>query len=121
MASTTRPLTNTEIKQAKAKVKEYNLSDGKGLALRVKPNGSKLWLFNYQRPFTKKRANISFGGYPDISLSEARDRRKIARNLLANDIDPQEHKEEQARIQKEASENTLKGASKNTHFSICSL
>lgn len=108
MANTTRPLTNTEIKQAKAKVKEYNLSDGKGLALRVKPNGSKLWLFNYQRPFTKKRANISFGGYPDISLSEARDRRKIARNLLANDIDPQEHKEEQARIQKEASENTLK-------------
>ena len=32
--------------------------------LRVKANGSKLWLFNYSRPFTKKRANISFGVYP---------------------------------------------------------
>jgi hypothetical protein len=41
------PLNNTQIKQAKPKDKEYNLSDGDGLNLRVKPNGSKLWLLNY--------------------------------------------------------------------------
>ena len=34
MANTT-PLTNTEVKQAKAKDKVYKLSDGDGLQLRV--------------------------------------------------------------------------------------
>ena len=53
MARVTKPLTNTEVKQAKPKDKEFNLVDGDGLALRVKPNGSKLWVFNYFRPFTK--------------------------------------------------------------------
>jgi hypothetical protein len=58
MARVTKPLSDTQIKQAKAKDKEYNLADGAGFMLRVKPNGSKLWLFNYYRPFTKKRANM---------------------------------------------------------------
>ena len=39
----TRILTDTKIKQAKPKEKEYKLSDGEGLVLVVKPNGSKLW------------------------------------------------------------------------------
>ncbi len=50
MARTTKPLTNTEIKQANPKEKEYSLADGQGLKLRIKPNGSKLWIFNYYRP-----------------------------------------------------------------------
>ena len=64
MARTTKPLTNTEVKQAKPRAKEYSLVDGDGLALRVKPNGSRLWIFNYYRPYTKKRANLGFGAYP---------------------------------------------------------
>ena len=60
MARITARLTNTEVKQSKAKSKEYNLADGDGLQLRIKPNASKLWLFNYSRPFTKKRAMLSF-------------------------------------------------------------
>jgi len=111
MAKTTKPLTNTEVKQARPSEKEYNLSDGQGLALRVKTNGTKQWLFNYSRPFTKKRSNISFGIYPDISLSEARIKRFQARNLLANDIDPKEHKYIEKLKQKAASENTLKAIS----------
>ncbi|MCU7861287.1 MAG: integrase arm-type DNA-binding domain-containing protein [Candidatus Thiodiazotropha sp. (ex Lucinoma kastoroae)] len=59
MARTTKPLTNTEVQQAKPKDKEFNLADGNGLALRVKPNGTKLWIFNYYRPYTKKRSNYS--------------------------------------------------------------
>ena len=64
MANTTRPLTNTEVKQSKPREKEYNLADGNGLYLRVKPNASKLWLFNYSRAFTKKRANLGLGAFP---------------------------------------------------------
>jgi hypothetical protein len=79
MARITKPLTNTEVKSSKPKDKEYNLSDGEGLSLRVKPNDSKLWIFNYYRPFTKKRANIGFGQYPALSIVEARKLRLNAR------------------------------------------
>ncbi len=91
MARVTKPLTNTEVKQAKPKEKEFKLVDGDGLALRVKPSGSKLWVFNYFRPYTKKRTTLSFGSYPAISLAEARSKRATAKELLAKDIDPKEH------------------------------
>ena len=41
MARTTKPLTNTEVKQAKPKEKVYTLSDGGGLQLRIKPIAAK--------------------------------------------------------------------------------
>jgi hypothetical protein len=41
MARTTTRLTDKEVKAAKPKEKEYALSDGDGLRLRVKTNGSK--------------------------------------------------------------------------------
>jgi hypothetical protein len=42
MANTTKPLTNTEVKQNKPRKKEYSLADGNGPYLRVKPSGTKL-------------------------------------------------------------------------------
>ena len=82
------PLTNTQVKNSKAKPKEYNLADGNGLYLRVKPTGSKLWIFNYQAPFTKKRSNISFGSFPPVTIAQARSEREVCRTLLSKDIDP---------------------------------
>lgn len=108
MARTTKPLTDTQVKQAKPKEREYNLADGNGLYLRVKPSGSKLWIFNYSRPFTKKRANISFGQYPTLSLAKVRLARQENLQLLSDNIDPQTHKAEQQRINSEAHGNTLK-------------
>ncbi len=105
MARLTKPLTNTEVNNAKPKVKEYTLSDGKGLYLLVKPNGSKLWRFNYYKPLTtpKKRALLGVGKYPEISLQQARAIREEYLSLLAQDIDPQQYKikteqAEQARL-----------------------
>ncbi|MCW8834283.1 MAG: integrase, partial [Colwellia sp.] len=54
MARTTKPLTNTEVSKAQPKDKEYNLADGDRLALRIKPQGSKLWVFNYSQPYINK-------------------------------------------------------------------
>ena len=108
MARITKPLTNTEVKQAKAKGKIYTLSDGGGLQLRIKPNGSKLWLFDYHRPYTKKRTCLSFGTFPELSLAEARSNRKAARELLARSIDPKEHRDEENRLNETALSNTLK-------------
>lgn len=107
MARITKPLTNTEVEKAKPKEKEYNLIDGQGLFLRVKPSGAKLWLFNYYRPFTQKRTNMSFGGYPDISLSQARELREKCRALLAQQIDPQTHRQETAQAKREQLNNTF--------------
>lgn len=107
---TAKPGVPPKAKAGEPLVKEYNLADGDGLYLRVKLNGSKLWLLNYYRPSDKKRSNISFGAYPDVSLSAARERRREARALLAQGIDPKLHKEEQAAIVKameEASTNTF--------------
>lgn len=108
MARTTKPLTNTEVKQAKPKEKVYTLSDGGGLQLRVKPNGSKLWLFDYFRPFTKERTSLSFGAYPTLTIADARGKRDAAKELLAKNIDPKEHRDEVSRLNETAHSNTLK-------------
>ena len=55
MAKITKPLTNTEVKQAKPKDKDYTLLDGEGLQLRVKTSGTKSWLFNYYHPIPLQR------------------------------------------------------------------
>lgn len=107
MARTTRPLSDTEIRKARSKDKEYNLADGGGLQLRVRPSGAKLWLFNYSRPYTKKRANLSLGSYPDVTLTDARKEAALARELLAKDIDPQEHRAESIMSEKAELENTF--------------
>jgi len=112
MANTTKPLTNTEVKQCKPKGKEYNKADGNGLYLRVKPNGTKLWLFNYPRPYTKKRTNTSLGIYPDVMLAEARTKAQECRRLLAKDIDPREERLELEKANRLAHINTFEHVAK---------
>lgn len=92
MAKVTTRLTDKEIKSAKPSDKEYNLFDGDGLRLRIKPNGSKHWIFNYYRPMNRKRANLNLGKYPDLSLANARKIALEANELLAQRIDPQDEK-----------------------------
>lgn len=107
MAKRVVPLTNTQVKQAKESDKEYTLSDGDGLQLRIKTNGTKLWILKYTHPITKKRNNISFGSYPDVSLAEARKRRTEAKKLIAHSIDPKQHRDEQLLKNKAELENTF--------------
>ena len=107
MPRITNPLTNTEVSKAKPRDKVYSLSDGGGLQLRIKPSGSKTWLLDYYRPYTKKRTSISFGAFPEVSLAEARSKRESARKLLAQQIDPKEHREERQRTAQSAHGNTL--------------
>lgn len=108
MPKSTKALTATQVSNSKPKEKEYNLADGRGLQLRVKPNGSKLWLFNYTRPLTKKRTNMALGQYPDVTLAMARNKRDEARTLLAQDIDPQHHQQQLKAAIKTDAGNTLR-------------
>lgn len=101
------PLTNTQVANAKPKAKEYNLADGNGLYLKVKPNKSKIWIFNYQTPITKKRTNISIGMYPSVSIAQARNEREVCREQLARGTDPQHARSERELAQEIAYANTL--------------
>jgi hypothetical protein len=107
MAKIVTPLTNTEVKQAKLKDKVYKLSDGEGLQLRIKPNGTKTWLLDYFKPYTKKRTSISLGSYPSVTLAEACQKKREARELLAKDIDPKAHRDEATELAKEELQNTF--------------
>ena len=113
MARKVKPLTNTEVKQARPKDKLYKLSDGDGLQLRIMPNGSKQWLLDYFKPYTKKRTTFSLGAYPDVSLAEARAKRTSSRELLAKDIDPKEYKEDQHREQLLIASHTLRSVAED--------
>lgn len=56
-------------------------SDGAGLYLNVAKGGSKSWLFMYR--WEDKRPEVGLGGYPTVSLAEARRKANEARGYLS--------------------------------------
>jgi len=88
------PLNELKIKSAKPRTKEYTLSDGKGLHLLIKPNGTKLWEFVFTSPLLHKRRKSSFGTYPDVTLKQARNKREEYRKLIYDGKDPIDLKKE---------------------------
>ncbi|EOU2519285.1 integrase domain-containing protein [Vibrio cholerae] len=113
MPRQTKQLSATEVKNAKAKEKEYYLVDGQGLKLRVLPSGSKQWLFNYYRPTNGKRANLNLGRFPDVSLVQARKASLNAKELIAQGIDPQDDRKRQQQVHKEIHEHTFENVTKD--------
>ena len=85
-------LTDTFIRAAKPKAKRYKLPREDGLFLLVNPTGAKWWRFAYS--FGGKEKLISFGTYPAVPLSLARQRRDEARRLVAAGTDPSVHRRE---------------------------
>jgi integrase len=80
------PLTDSAIKTAKPKEKPYKLSDAHGLYIEITCSGSKLWRQKYR--IAGKEKKLALGAYPTVSLSQARQKREEARQLLAQGIDP---------------------------------
>ncbi|MCC5517987.1 tyrosine-type recombinase/integrase [Vibrio splendidus] len=112
MPRITKPLTATEIKNAKPREKEYRLSDGQGLQLRILPSGSKQWQLNYYRPTNGKRANFNLGRFPDVNLAQARKNSLLAKELIAQGIDPQEEQKKKQQEYKEVHEHTFVNVTK---------
>ncbi|MEE4199300.1 Arm DNA-binding domain-containing protein [Erythrobacter sp.] len=79
-------LLELQIKKAQPKERPYKLSDGEGLFLLVKPSGSKLW--RLKNRFAGKEKLVSFGLYPEVGISAARELRTIAKGALAEGKDP---------------------------------
>jgi len=83
----TNVLSDRKVATAKPREKEYLLTDGDGLSLRVRPDGSRLWLFRYTSA-AGKPAKKSLGPYPSVSLLEARQKAAQMRQQLHKGIDP---------------------------------
>ncbi len=92
-------ITDIKIKAAKSREKDYRITDGHGLCILIRKNGSKLWQLRYQ--FDGKPKTASLGPYPLITLAEAREKRDHLRKDLLNDIDPVQAKRIE-RAQREA-------------------
>jgi integrase len=80
-------LNDRQIRLAKPTDKEYLLSDGQGLFLRVRPTGAKDWLFVYT--FASKRRKLGLGSFDGVSLAVARSEADKARESIAKQVDPQ--------------------------------
>ncbi|MGO2202896.1 MAG: Prophage CP4-57 integrase [Pseudomonas helleri] len=104
-------LSDVKVKAAKPKEKDYILTDGNGLQMRVRINGSKLWNFNYIHPVTKKRINMGLGTFPEVSLAQARKRTVEARELVAQGLDPKEKRDAERHAEKAATEHTFENIS----------
>jgi hypothetical protein len=79
-------LTELTIKNAKAKDKDYKLSDSEGLYLYVTKFGHRSWRMKYR--FAGKERRLVLGSYPEVPLKLARDRKIAARKLLSEGRDP---------------------------------
>ncbi len=79
-------LTDTQIRNAKPGSKPLKLTDGAGLYLEVRPNGSKLWRYRYR--IAGKENLFALGEYDAVSLREARELRAEARKLVRQGIHP---------------------------------
>ena len=84
--STIGKLSAVAVKQAKKKEKAYKLSDGGGLYLLVKPNGSKYWRLKYR--YAGKEKALALGVFPGVSMATARQDAKDAKTLLREGVDP---------------------------------
>lgn len=102
-------LTEKEIKNAKPGEKVRKLSDGNGLILRIKPNGTKLWEFRYRSPTPEgfKQRSLALGVYDEVSLKEAREKCQAARKLRSEGKDPGEERRAQKQLARYRSANTF--------------
>jgi integrase len=79
-------LNDSLIRSVKVTEKPQKLFDGKGLFLLVQPNGARYWRIKYFVDGVEKA--LSLGVYPKVSLKQARDRRELVRQQIADGVDP---------------------------------
>jgi integrase len=96
-------LTDGKCRAAKAAARDFKLTDGFGLYLLVKKNGSKLWKWKYY--FNGLERKLSLGSYPSVSLKQVRQTLIEQRTLLASGIDPS-HERKMKRLQVQLSVET---------------
>ncbi len=98
------PLTDTAIRNAKPRTKQFKLSDEKGMYVLVKKAG-KYFRLDYR--FAGKRKTLALGVYPDVKLAEAREKRDDVKKLIRDGVDPAQMRKANKIIQIEQSGNSF--------------
>ncbi|WP_029149179.1 integrase arm-type DNA-binding domain-containing protein [Methylophilus sp. 5] len=107
------PLSDTALRNAKPKDADYTITDGLGLSVLISSKGGKWWRFRYR--YLGKPKLLSLGTYPEISLQQARARRDEARALVADGIDPSQHRKEVKVKAKLEATNTFQAVADDWH------
>jgi integrase len=92
----------------KALVKPGRYGDGQGLHLYVKGAKQRTWVLRYMKD--GKSRDMGLGGYPALSLAEARAKADAARKLLRENLDPLDARQSDKRSVAISSERTFKAA-----------
>ncbi len=79
-------LTDTKLRALKPKPNVYRVADSNGLAIEVRPTGSKLWRYRYR--YAGKASMATLGEYPAVTLSDARIERDRMRVLVRGGANP---------------------------------
>ena len=103
-------LTDLKCRNTKPKEKPYKLSDGLGLHMLVMTNGSRYWRLKYS--YGGKDRCLALGVYPEVSLSEAREKTYEARKHLREGNDPGQLKREKKLLAIDNTQNTFENASR---------
>jgi len=106
-------LSDAKVRNAKPRTKPYKIADGEGLFLLITPSGSKYWRLRYF--FAAKEKLLALGVYPEVTLSDARERRTQARKVLAAGNDPGEAKRQAKRAVIQKHENTFEIVAREWH------
>ena len=111
MARLIKPLTAVQVQNAKPKDSMYKMFDGGGLFLQVNPSGGKYWKMKYRKA-DGKEGLLTFGGYPEISLEQARRMRDEARAQRASGLDPGIVRQEEKAERRTRASNTFEAVSR---------
>lgn len=111
MARLIKPLTAVQVQNAKPKDSMYKMFDGGGLFLQVNPSGGKYWKKKYRKA-DGKEGLLTFGGYPEISLEQARRMRDEARAQRASGLDPGIVRQEEKAERRTRASNTFEAVSR---------
>lgn len=98
-------LTDTKLRALRPKATVYRVADSNGLAIEVRPTGSRLWRYRFR--IHGKASMAALGEYPIISLVEARRLRDEARATLAAGVSPVTAKRARRAAQAEQAGNTF--------------
>jgi integrase len=105
-------LTDTKVRQAKARSTPYKISDQGGLYLHISTTGAKSWRYDYR--LHGKRETLTLGRYPDVSLAGAREIHAEARRQVAKGASPAKSKQ----AEKEAAGDSFKAIAESWYEAL---
>ena len=87
-----------------------NIADGGGLTLQRQPSGAWSWFYRYR--FGGKPSRLSLGAYPTVTLAQAREAHKKAKDTVKQGINPSQERKEVKLKQAVAIQNYFKSVAR---------